>query len=42
MAYLIFVKLYTVVIHYPQMCMKEYGCCPKFGRGGGGGIKLIL
>jgi triacylglycerol esterase/lipase EstA (alpha/beta hydrolase family) len=25
-------KLYTVVIHYPQMCMKEYGCCPKFGR----------
>ena len=28
-----FVKLYTVVIHYPQMCMKEYGCCPKFGKG---------
>jgi hypothetical protein len=27
-------KLYTVVIHYLQMmCMKEYGCCPKFGRG---------
>jgi hypothetical protein len=23
-------KLYTVVIHYLQMCMKEYGCCPKF------------
>jgi hypothetical protein len=27
------VKLYTVVIHYLQMCMKEYGCCPKFRRG---------
>jgi hypothetical protein len=27
-------KLYTVVIHCLQMCMKEYGCCPKFGRGG--------
>jgi hypothetical protein len=26
-------KLYTVVIHYLQMCMKEYGCCSKFGRG---------
>jgi hypothetical protein len=26
-------ELYTVVIHYLQMCMKEYGCCPKFGRG---------
>jgi hypothetical protein len=26
-------KLYTVVIHYLQMCMNEYGCCPKFGRG---------
>jgi hypothetical protein len=26
-------NLYTVVIHYLQMCMKEYGCCPKFGRG---------
>jgi hypothetical protein len=26
-------KLYTVVIHYLQMCMKEYGCCPKFRRG---------
>jgi hypothetical protein len=25
-------KLYTVVILYLQMCMKEYGCCPKFGR----------
>jgi hypothetical protein len=22
-----------VVIHYLQMCMKEYGCCPTFGRG---------
>jgi hypothetical protein len=27
------VKLYTVVIHYLQMCMKEYGCSPKFKRG---------
>ena len=27
-----FVKLYTVVVHYLQMCMKEYGCCPKFKR----------
>ena len=26
-------KLYTGVIHCLQMCMKEYGCCPKFGRG---------
>jgi hypothetical protein len=26
-------KLYTVVIQYLQMCMKEYGCCSKFGRG---------
>jgi hypothetical protein len=26
-------KLYTVVIYYLQMCMKEYGCCPKFGKG---------
>jgi hypothetical protein len=25
-------KLYTVVVHYLQMCMMEYGCCPKFGR----------
>jgi hypothetical protein len=33
MAYWSFVKLYTVVIHYLQMCMKEYGCCPKFKRG---------
>ena len=41
-------KLYTFVVHYLQMCMKEYGCCPKFKRrdnstytftkrGGGGG-----
>jgi hypothetical protein len=22
--------LYTVVVHYLQMCMKKYGCCPKF------------
>ena len=28
-----FVKLYTFVVHYLQMCMKEYGCCPKFKRG---------
>jgi hypothetical protein len=20
-------------LHYLQMCMKEYGCCPKFKRG---------
>ena len=26
-------KLYTVVVHYLQMCIKEYGCCPKFKRG---------
>ena len=26
-------KLYTVVVHYLQMCMKEYGCYPKFKRG---------
>jgi hypothetical protein len=25
-------KLYTFVIHYLQMYMKEYGCCPKFKR----------
>jgi hypothetical protein len=25
-------KLYTFVVHYKQMCMKEYGCCPKFKR----------
>jgi hypothetical protein len=25
-------KLYTFVVHYLQMCMKEYGCCPKFRR----------
>jgi hypothetical protein len=23
-------KLYTFVVHYLQMFMKEYGCCPKF------------
>jgi hypothetical protein len=28
-----FMKLYTFVVHYLQMCMKEYGCCPKFKRG---------
>jgi hypothetical protein len=26
-------KLYTFVVHYLQMCMKEYGCCPKLKRG---------
>jgi hypothetical protein len=26
-------KLYTFVVHYLQMCMKKYGCCPKFKRG---------
>jgi hypothetical protein len=26
-------KLYTVVVHNLQMCMKEYGFCPKFKRG---------
>ena len=26
-------KLYTYVVHYLQMCMKEYGCGPKFKRG---------
>jgi hypothetical protein len=25
-------KLYTFVVPYLQMCMKEYGCCPKFKR----------
>jgi hypothetical protein len=25
-------KLYTVIVHNLQMCMKEYGCCPKFTR----------
>jgi hypothetical protein len=33
MAYWSFVKLYTVAVHYLQMCMKEYGCCLKFKRG---------
>jgi hypothetical protein len=51
MAYWSFVKLYTVVVHYLQMCMKEYGCCPKIKRGdnstytftkrGGGGMYLV-
>jgi hypothetical protein len=27
-------KLYTFVVHYLQMCMKEYGYCPKFKRRG--------
>jgi hypothetical protein len=26
-------KLYTVVMHCLQMCMKECGSCQKFGRG---------
>jgi hypothetical protein len=26
-------KLYTFVVHFLQMCMKEYGCCQKFKRG---------
>jgi hypothetical protein len=26
-------KLYTVVIYYLQMYMKECGCCPKVRRG---------
>jgi hypothetical protein len=26
-------KLYTFLVHSLQMCMKEYGCCPKFRRG---------
>jgi hypothetical protein len=26
-------KLYRFVVHYLQMCMKEYGCCPKFKSG---------
>jgi hypothetical protein len=26
-------KLYKFVVHYLQMCMKEYGCCTKFKRG---------
>jgi hypothetical protein len=25
-------KLYTFVVHNLQMCMKAYGCCPKFKR----------
>jgi hypothetical protein len=31
--YWMFMKLYTVVVHILQMCMKEYRCCLKFGRG---------
>jgi hypothetical protein len=26
-------KLYTFVVHYLQICLKEYGCCQKFKRG---------
>jgi hypothetical protein len=26
-------KLYTFVVHYLQMCMKEFRCCLKFRRG---------
>jgi hypothetical protein len=36
------VKLYTVVVHYLQMCMKEYGCCPKFKRGDNSTYNLPL
>jgi hypothetical protein len=25
-------KLYTFIVHYLQMCMKECGCCPKLKR----------
>ena len=25
-------KLYTFVVHYLQMCLNEYGSCPKFRR----------
>jgi hypothetical protein len=32
-AYCICMQLYTFVVHYLQMCMKEYGCCPKYKRG---------
>jgi hypothetical protein len=32
-------KLYTFVVYYLQMCMKEYGCYPKFK---GEIIQLIL
>ena len=28
-----FMKLYTVVVHNLQMCMKEYRGCLKFRRG---------
>jgi hypothetical protein len=28
-----FMKLYTVVVHNLQMCMKDYRCCLKFRRG---------
>ena len=31
--YWIFMKLYTFVVHYLQMCLKEYGCCPKYKKG---------
>jgi hypothetical protein len=43
-------KLYTFVVHYLQMCMKEFGCSPKFKRGDnstytftkrGGGMYLV-
>ena len=46
--YWIFMTLY---LHYLQMCMKEYGCCPKFKRRdnststfterGGGGMYIV-
>jgi hypothetical protein len=43
-------KLNSFVVHYLQMCMKEYDCCPKFKRGDnstytftkrGGGMYLV-
>ena len=44
-------KFYTFVVHYLQMCMKEYGCSRKFKRRdnstytftkrGGGGMYLV-
>jgi hypothetical protein len=45
-----FMKLYTVVVHNLQMCMKDYHCCQKFRRGDnstytftkkGGGMYLV-
>jgi hypothetical protein len=38
----IFMTLYTFVVHYLQMCMKEYGCCPKFRRGDNSTDETVL